>query len=95
MSFSAKVEMEGTDALAPNTETNTDTNTQNDDLISLFYFLKEGKYAKRIRSRNVYFEGFCLLGCNVIWSIESEVKCRRNMSPPYLVSKNKPSKKAE
>jgi hypothetical protein len=38
-------------------------------------------------------EDFYLLGCNAVWSVESQATFRRNMSPPSLRQKNKPRKK--
>jgi hypothetical protein len=39
------------------------------------------------------FEEFCLLGYNAMWSVESILTFRRNMSHPSWAPKNKPSKK--
>jgi hypothetical protein len=36
----------------------------------------------------------CLLGHNNMQSVESQLKFRKNMSPPSLDSKNMPSKKS-
>jgi hypothetical protein len=39
------------------------------------------------------FEGFCLLGYNAVYSVESQSMFRRNISPPSSGSKSKAIKK--